>query len=155
MGDQNRLYVGGLVEGVQKDDLEKLFGDFGGVENVWVASNPPGFAFVTFGDSNSAQKAVDGLHGSEYMGQVLKVEVSRPRGEGRGGRGGGGGYGGRGGGGGGGYRGGRGGGGGYGGGGYNNGGGGGGGYGGGRGGGGGGYGGGNRSGGGYGGDNNW
>ncbi|CAG7817397.1 unnamed protein product [Allacma fusca] len=83
---------------------------YGKCEHVWVAFNPPGFAFVNFESAESASDAVDALNGEDFMGCKLRVEVSRPRapgGRGRGGsrgggfgRGGGGGYGGRGGGGG-------------------------------------------------------
>jgi len=117
-----RIYVGGINDTVTREHLQDLFGKYGKTEHVWVAFNPPGFAFVNFESEQSATQAVDALNGEEFMGCKLRVEVSRPRagrGGGRGG-GGGGGYGGRGGGGGGygggggggGYRGGRGGGGG-------------------------------------------
>jgi len=138
-----RLYVGGINDQVKREDLEDLFGKYGKCEHVWVAFNPPGFAFVNFETEDSANSAAESLNGEEFMGCKLRVEISRPRQQGgRGGRGGGRGGGFGGGRGGGGYRGdsGRdGGGGGYrgGGGGYRGGGGGGGGY---RGGGGGGYG---------------
>jgi len=115
-----RIYVGGINDTVTREHLEDLFGKYGKTEHVWVAFNPPGFAFVNFETEQSAVDAVDALNGEEFMGCKLRVEVSRPRAPGqRGGRGGGfgGGRGGRGGGGGGGgydggYRGGRGGGGG-------------------------------------------
>jgi len=116
-----RIYVGGINDTVTREHLQDLFGKYGKTEHVWVAFNPPGFAFVNFESEQSATQAVDALNGEEFMGCKLRVEVSRPRagrgggrgggGGGYGGRGGGGGYGG-GGGGGGGYRGGRGGGGG-------------------------------------------
>jgi len=116
-----RIYVGGINDTVTREHLQDLFGKYGKTEHVWVAFNPPGFAFVNFESEQSATQAVDALNGEEFMGCKLRVEVSRPRaGRGGGRGGGGGGYGGRGGGGGGygggggggGYRGGRGGGGG-------------------------------------------
>jgi len=97
-----RIYVGGINDTVTREHLEDLFNKYGKTEHVWVAFNPPGFAFVNFETEQSATDAVDALNGEEFMGCKLRVEVSRPRAPGgRGGRGGG--YGGRGGGGRGGY----------------------------------------------------
>ncbi|XP_059476911.1 RNA-binding protein Rsf1-like [Neocloeon triangulifer] len=95
-----RVYVGGLNDSVKKEEIEREFEKFGTLNHVWVAFNPPGFAFITFENEDEAQTAVEHLNGSERFGTKLRVEVSRSRG--RGGRGGGGGF--RGGGGGGGRR---------------------------------------------------
>jgi len=101
-----RLYVGGINDQVKREDLEDLFGKYGKCEHVWVAFNPPGFAFVNFETEDAANSAAESLNGEEFMGCKLRVEISRPRQQGgRGGRGGGGRGGGFGGGrGGGGYR---------------------------------------------------
>jgi len=86
-----RLYVGGISDEVKREHLEDLFSKYGKCEHVWVAFNPPGFAFVNFESEDSASEAVDALNGEEFMGCKLRVEVSRPRAPGgRGGRGGGG-----------------------------------------------------------------
>jgi len=96
-----RLYVGGISDDVKREHLEELFSKYGKCEHVWVAFNPPGFAFVNFESEESATDAVEALNGEDFMGCKLRVEVSRPRapgGRGRGGgrgggyRGGGGGY---------------------------------------------------------------
>jgi RNA recognition motif-containing protein len=141
MSDNNKLYVGNLPFASTAQDLEALFGQVGTVSVVEIifdkfTGRSRGFAFVTMGSDEEAQKGVEKFHGHELEGRALAVNIARPREEraprsggfgggggdrggygGRGGRGGGGGYrGGRGGGGGGGgYRGGgeRGGGGGY------------------------------------------
>lgn len=84
-----RIYVGGINDSVTREHLEDLFGKYGKTEHVWVAFNPPGFAFVNFETEQSATDAVDALNGEEFMGCKLRVEVSRPRAPGgRGGRGG-------------------------------------------------------------------
>ncbi|GFR26065.1 RRM domain-containing protein, partial [Trichonephila clavata] len=88
---------------------------------VWVARNPPGFAFIDFEDDEAADEAIKEMNGATINGSEIRVDVSRSNGRrGRGGfrgsrndgfsRGGRGGYDSgfrRGGGGGGGYRGGR------------------------------------------------
>lgn len=44
-------------------ELEEAFGYYGPLRNVWVARNPPGFAFIEFEDSRDAEDAVKGLNG--------------------------------------------------------------------------------------------
>lgn len=129
MSETSKLYVGNLPFASTAQDLEALFGQVGTVSVVEIifdkfTGRSRGFAFVTMGSGEEAQKAVDKFHGHELDGRALAVNIARPREEraprsggfGGGGGGGGGerrgGYGG-GRGGGGGYRGGRGGGGGY------------------------------------------
>src|ERR1700761_8716994 len=137
-----RLYVGNLSFNTNAEGVRAAFQDFGTVSDVHLVTDREtgrsrGFAFVTMGTPEEAQKAIEGMDGHTLDGRPLRVneaEQRQPRG---GGGGGGGGY--------------RGGGGGYGGGGDRGGGGGYGGGGGGYGGGGGGYGGGGEGGGGYGG----
>lgn len=102
MGDRDRssdrgarVYVGGLSETVKKEDLEGEFEKFGKLDNVWIALNPPGFAFVTFVNLSDAENACDNLNGIDFLGSKLRVEIAkgRSRGGGRfrgGGRGGGG-----------------------------------------------------------------
>ena len=45
MEDSKRLYVKGSVT---EEDLREAFSKHGEIDNIWVARNPPGFAFVTF-----------------------------------------------------------------------------------------------------------
>ena len=128
MSDNSKLYVGNLPFATTAQDLEALFSQVGTVSVVEIifdkfTGRSRGFAFITMGSGDEAQKGVEKFHGHELEGRALSVNIARPReerapraeGEGGGGGGyrGGGGGGGRGGrGGGGGYRGGRGGGGG-------------------------------------------
>ncbi|XP_050308078.1 RNA-binding protein Rsf1-like [Anthonomus grandis grandis] len=109
MNRSTRVYVGGLEDGIKKEDLEEEFQKFGKLTSVWIALNPPGFAFVEFDNNADAEAACDSLNGIDLLGSKLRVEIAKGRSRG-GGRGGGGGFrggrGGRGGGGGrdGGYR---------------------------------------------------
>ncbi len=126
--DNSKLYVGNLPFASTAQDLEALFGQVGTVSVVEIifdkfTGRSRGFAFVTMGSGDEAQKAVEKFHGYEMEGRALAVNIARPReeraprsfgdgggggrggyGGGRGGRGGGGGYRGGRGGGGGGYR---------------------------------------------------
>ena len=68
-GDRDRdsgckLYVGDLPNDARREDLEDTFDRFGRVKSVWVARNPPGFAFVEFEDSRDAKDAAAELDGT-------------------------------------------------------------------------------------------
>ena len=45
VSDEGKVYVGG-VEGVEERDLTDAFERFGNIAKVWIARNPPGFAFI-------------------------------------------------------------------------------------------------------------
>ena len=58
-----KVYVGNLGNNGSKSELESVFGYYGALTNVWVARNPPGFAFVEFEDPRDAEDAVMELDG--------------------------------------------------------------------------------------------
>ena len=88
-----KVYVGGLGEQGRKEEIEREFEKYGPLHDVWVARNPPGFAFVEFEDQRDAEDAIKALDGKTICGMEVRVEMSRHRGgRGRGGGGGGGGY---------------------------------------------------------------
>lgn len=94
MGDRDddrgtRVYVGGLSDGVKKEDLETEFEKFGKLNSVWVAFNPPGFAFIEFSSHSDAETACDNLNGTDFLGSKLRVEIARGKGRRGGFRGGG------------------------------------------------------------------
>lgn len=60
-----KVYVGDLGNNASKQELEDAFGYYGPLRNVWVARNPPGFAFVEFEDPRDAEDAIRGL--GEYL----------------------------------------------------------------------------------------
>jgi len=118
------MYVGNLPFAATESDVIDLFSQYGTVADAIlmmdkITQKPRGFAFVTMGSPEEAQKAIEALNGFNFMGRPLRVNEARPMtdrpprsfdregGGGGGGRrygGGGGGYGGGGGGGGGGGR---------------------------------------------------
>jgi len=59
-----KIYVGDLAREAEEKDLERAFGHYGPLKSVWVARNPPGFAFLEFEDSRDAEDAVRGLDGT-------------------------------------------------------------------------------------------
>ena len=87
------IFVGGLGEDTQKEDLEREFSRFGNLTKVWVARNPPGFAFIDFENDDDANEAIKEMNGATINGAEIRVDVSRSGGRrGRGGRGGSGGF---------------------------------------------------------------
>lgn len=59
--DNNYLFI--LGSNASKQELEEAFSYYGPLRNVWVARNPPGFAFVEFEEARDAEDAVRGLDG--------------------------------------------------------------------------------------------
>ncbi|XP_066515294.1 serine and arginine rich splicing factor 7a isoform X2 [Hoplias malabaricus] len=71
-----KVYVGDLGNGAAKGELERAFSYYGPLRSVWVARNPPGFAFVEFEDSRDAEDAVKGMDGKLLCGSRIRVEMS-------------------------------------------------------------------------------
>lgn len=58
-----KVYVGGLPRTASREEIESAFGRYGKLSNVFVARNPPGFAFVEFTDPQDADDSVRALDG--------------------------------------------------------------------------------------------
>ncbi|XP_030377098.1 probable splicing factor, arginine/serine-rich 6 [Scaptodrosophila lebanonensis] len=86
-----KVYVGDLGNNARKNDLEYVFGAYGSLRSVWIARNPPGFAFVEFDNARDAQDAVRALDGRTVCGRRARVELSTGKNARSGGGGGGGG----------------------------------------------------------------
>ncbi|GBM21230.1 RNA-binding protein 1 [Araneus ventricosus] len=71
-----KVYIGSISSRTTKDDIESLFSKYGPLRNVWIARNPPGFAFVEFEDRRDAEEAVAELDGTRLCGQRIRVEMS-------------------------------------------------------------------------------
>lgn len=76
---QCKVYVGNLGSSASKHEIEGAFGKYGPLRNVWVARNPPGFAFVEFEDKRDAEDAVRSLDGTRCCGTRIRVEMSSGR----------------------------------------------------------------------------
>ncbi|XP_078505137.1 serine/arginine-rich splicing factor 7-like [Lissotriton helveticus] len=73
---ETKVFVGNLETGAGKGELERAFSYYGPLRTVWIARNPPGFAFVEFEDPRDAEDAVRGLDGNVLCGSRLRVELS-------------------------------------------------------------------------------
>jgi len=59
------------------NDLEDEFRRYGKIRDVWIARNPPGFAFLEFQDAHDAQDAVKGEDNRMFLSNRICVEISR------------------------------------------------------------------------------
>ncbi|XP_005864788.1 PREDICTED: serine/arginine-rich splicing factor 7 isoform X1 [Myotis brandtii] len=75
-GGETKVYVGNLGTGAGKGELERAFSYYGPLRTVWIARNPPGFAFVGFEDPRDAEDAVRGLDGKVICDSRVRVELS-------------------------------------------------------------------------------
>jgi len=90
-----KLYVGNINFRTTEESLEHLFSNYGQVDEVAIINDREtgrsrGFAFVTMGNDEEAQQAIEQLNNTEFEGRNLTINEARPR-EARGGGGGGGG----------------------------------------------------------------
>ncbi|MFQ5683705.1 MAG: RNA recognition motif domain-containing protein [Candidatus Binatia bacterium] len=91
----NKLYVGGLPYSVTEGQLQEIFAAHGTVESAKVIADKftgqsRGFGFVEMSTGSEAQKAIDGLNGTQLDGRSLVVNEAKPmvkRDNDRGGRG--------------------------------------------------------------------
>ncbi len=70
-----KVYIGNLGNNASKYELEDAFSKYGPLKNVWVARNPPGFAFVEFEDPRDAEDSVRGLDGTRMCGVSIDITV--------------------------------------------------------------------------------
>lgn len=85
--DANTIRVTNISEDTTEDDLRDLFRRFGHTTRIYLAKDRQthvsrGFAFISYGDREGAQKAVDKLNGYGYDNLILHVEFAKPRDEG-------------------------------------------------------------------------
>lgn len=80
-----RLYVGNLSYDATEYDLEELFKGVGSVRNVELVYNrhthkSKGYGFVTMGNVEEAERAVEVLHDQPFMGRKMIVNGARSKG---------------------------------------------------------------------------
>ena len=82
-----KLYIGGIATtGIDVDIVRYDFGRFGEIEDCFVPAdrNEPGkirgIAFVTYKDEATARFAIQEMHGRNYHGREITVNIAKPRG---------------------------------------------------------------------------
>ena len=82
--DKRKLFIGNLSWKASEDDLRPLFEQYGEVTEVKVVldnytGKSRGFAFVVMANSEDAQKAIDNLDKTDFLGRELRVSVAEDR----------------------------------------------------------------------------
>ncbi|KAL8490200.1 hypothetical protein ACS0TY_025443 [Phlomoides rotata] len=82
--EQNKLFVGGISWDATEDVLKEHFGQYGVVLGSAIArdrisGNPRGFAFVTFSESSSVDRALEEPH--QILSRTVEVKRAIPRSE--------------------------------------------------------------------------
>jgi len=80
----SKLFVGNLSFNTTENDLNDAFGAHGTVAEVNLMTDRStgrsrGFAFVTMGSPEEAQKAIEAMSGKSLDGRPLTVNIARPR----------------------------------------------------------------------------
>jgi len=83
-----KLFVGNLSFNTTENDLQDAFAAHGTVTEANLmmdraTGRPRGFAFITMGTPEEAQKAIAALNGSNLDGRDLTVNEAKPREENR------------------------------------------------------------------------
>jgi RNA recognition motif-containing protein len=81
---QARLFVGNLSFQTGENDLQDYFAQAGVVTSISLmmdkmTGRSRGFAFVEYGTSEEAQKAIEQFHDKDFQGRKITVNVARPR----------------------------------------------------------------------------
>lgn len=81
MNDYFDVYVGNLAVSTSREQLSKLFLQFGEIKSVWLKTLPKRYtstyAFVTFYNLNDAKEACAVFNNKNLDGFILKVHISR------------------------------------------------------------------------------
>ncbi|RDB28673.1 Glycine-rich RNA-binding protein RZ1B [Hypsizygus marmoreus] len=70
----NKVYVGGLPEHTTQEDLQSCFGKIGNIVNIELKV---GYGFVEFDNREAAEESVAKYHEGYFMGNKIRVELSR------------------------------------------------------------------------------
>jgi len=86
-GEEVKLYVGNLDYATDEDRLRQEFGQFGKVTDVFLpmergTQRPRGFGFVTLSNRESAERAISKMDQAQLDGRTIRVNESRPKGQG-------------------------------------------------------------------------
>lgn len=75
----NKLYVSNLNYSIGEPELRLVFGDYGKLKEVKLIRKQDqnhlsrGYAFITFEDEESAQRAMEELNGAEYESRRMCI----------------------------------------------------------------------------------
>ena len=78
-----KIYVGNISRTAEEEDVQNLFESYGKVTSCVIIKDrfngeSKGFGFVEMSSADDAQKAIEGVNGSQFGGRSLIVSVARP-----------------------------------------------------------------------------
>jgi len=78
------IFVGSLPFNIEETELKELFDEYGEVASTKIITDKfsgrsKGFGFIDMPNDDEAQKAIDGLNGTEVGGRKIVVNKSEPR----------------------------------------------------------------------------
>lgn len=74
-----RLHVSPLNPRTSRREIEKIFGKYGKINEVWMATNPPCFAFVNYKRRADADDAMQAMDGKSIDNSRVGVSFARKR----------------------------------------------------------------------------
>lgn len=79
-----KVFIGGVPFGIDQQQIREDFMQFGDIEDVYLPSDRNtgklrGFAFVTYREPGTAKGAAQAMHGRDYHGRTITVNLARPR----------------------------------------------------------------------------
>jgi len=74
-----RIHVSPLNPRTSRHDIERIFSKFGPLNEVWMATNPPCFAFVNFRHRADADDAIHEFDGKTIDGSRVGLSFARKR----------------------------------------------------------------------------
>lgn len=81
-GTTTRIWVGNLNRKVMENQLRKHFIPIGDISDIYIIGRDPSrprIAYLSFGNTEEADKAVEEMQGSEIMGQNIRVDWANER----------------------------------------------------------------------------
>ncbi len=80
--NNNTIYIGNMDKRMREIHILKLFQPFGKVKNFQFLftkeGEPRGYMFLTYEESEDAERAVQNMNGKTAMDRVLKVKIAVP-----------------------------------------------------------------------------
>jgi hypothetical protein len=75
--NRNTIRISNISDNADEQDLRELFVNYGRITRLYY--NQSGFAFLTYSDINSCEKAIESVNGHPYDYLILRVEMAESK----------------------------------------------------------------------------
>lgn len=69
-----KVFVGGLPNYIERQQLQRMFCQYGKINNIWLFHSPPKYAFIAFENSKDGHEAIREMNGTFFNGVKIRVE---------------------------------------------------------------------------------